>query len=195
MQKVHETVSCYFEQSCSTKYVILQSLFLYCMMNKSIVVHSFTSTIEERDDNMGDFPDIFPDNFVTEILPQKAEKVDRDVFRVIKSGIIDREGFISTYEEIKKGIIPPRKKLRMNDPKTYSTSCSIDYKEAKYVLSLIMRHHPAPVIAKGITSGSCGPSQETAEREGAQAGSHVDWWVYKDSEPQKFFHKVENDEE
>lgn len=68
------------------------------------------------------FPDIFPDNFTTEILPKEAENRDRDVYRIIKSGIIDREGFISTYEEIERGIIPRRKRLKLDDPKTYSTS-------------------------------------------------------------------------
>lgn len=111
----------------------------------------------------------------------------------MKSGTIDREGFISTYEEIQRGLIPPKKKLRWNRPEIYSTSCNMDYSEAQYALDMFMRHHPKAIIAKGQTEGSCGPSQLTSERE-ERTDTHVDWWVYQDSEPQNFFREVKKDE-
>ena len=56
-----------------------------------------------------------------------------------------------------------------------------------------MRHHPKAIIAKGQTEGSRGPSQLTSERE-ERTDTHVDWWVYQDSEPQNFFREVKKDE-
>ena len=80
------------------------------------------------------YPECFPGNFETEILPKGAKEESRPVYRVMKSGTIDREGFISTYEEIQRGLIPPKKKLRWNRPEIYSTSCNMDYSEAQYAL-------------------------------------------------------------
>mgnify|MGYP003097664552 FL=1 len=139
------------------------------------------------------YPECFPGNFETEILPKGAKEESRPVYRVMKSGTIDREGFISTYAEIQRGLIPPKKKLRWNRPEIYSTSCNMDYSEAQYTLDMFMRHHPKAIIAKGQTEGSCGPSQLTSERE-ERTDTHVDWWVYQDSEPQNFFREVKKDE-
>lgn len=136
------------------------------------------------------YPECFPENFETDILPKEARKDNKAVYRVMKYGKIDREGFISTYEEIARGLIPPKKKLDLNDPGTYSTSCNIEYAEAEYALSVFMRHHPKPIIARGETEGECGPSQLTSERETERSDTHVDWWIYEESEPQAFFSEV-----
>ena len=53
---------------------------------------------------------------------------------MIKNGILDRESFISTYEEIQRGLIPPKKRLNLKAPGTYSTSCNMQYSEAQYAL-------------------------------------------------------------
>ena len=50
-----------------------------------------------------------------------------------------------------------------------------------------------PKGAKGQTEGSCGPSQLTSERE-ERTDTHVEWWLYQDSEPQNFFREVKKDE-
>ena len=142
---------------------------------------------------MKKFPECFPDNFETSILPNGARKENRHVYRVIKSGKIDRDAFISTYEEIQRGLIPPKRKMNLNDPGLYSTSCNIEYTEAEYVLRLFMRHYPKPIIANGETEGECGPSQLTADREDVQ-GTHVDWWIYEESHPQRHFTEVVDDE-
>ena len=68
---------------------------------------------------MKEFPDCFPENFETEILPEDAREDNKDVYRVIKNGILDRESFISTYEEIQRGLIPPKKRLNLKAPGTY----------------------------------------------------------------------------
>ncbi len=122
---------------------------------------------------MGKYPECFPENFEEEILPKEAKEENKNVYRVIKSGKIDRNSFIGTFEEIKRGLIPKKKRINMNDPGLYSTSCNIDYSEAEYVLDLFIRHHPQPKIAKGVTHERCGPCQLTSERE-QRKDTHVD---------------------
>ena len=80
-----------------------------------------------------------------------------------KYGTINRDSFIGTYEEIQRGLIPPKKKMNLKDPGLYSTSCNIEYSEAEYALNMFMRHYPRPFIAKGETEATCGPCQLTAE--------------------------------
>lgn len=142
---------------------------------------------------LNEFPTCFPDNFEETILPKDAKCDNKSVYRVIKSGKIDRESFISTFEEIKRGLIPPRKTVKMDEPDIYSTSCFMDYSDAEYILKLIMRHYPQPFIAKGVTEGTCGPSQITAERKQVD-NSHVDWWIYENSYPQDYFEEAKNEE-
>ena len=97
----------------------------------------------------------------TDILPKDAKKENKSVYRVIKFGTIDRNGFIGTYEEIQRGLIPPKKRMNLDDPGLYSTSCNMKYSEAEYALNMFMRHYPKPFIAKGETEVSCGPCQLT----------------------------------
>lgn len=142
------------------------------------------------------YPKCFPLKFETEILPKEAKQENRTVYRVIKFGKLDRESFISSFEEMERGFIPHRKNLNLDDPGIYSTSCFMEYSEAQYILRLMMRHHPRPFIAKGETEGTCGPSQLTIEREKKHRGpqSHVDWWIYEKSTPQRYFEKDEKNE-
>ena len=136
------------------------------------------------------FPDCFPDNLASEILPVGAKNECLHVYRVIKYGRIDRQGFISTYEEMQAGLIPLKKRMNLNDPGLYSTSCNIDRSEAEYVLNIFMKHYPKPFIARGQTHASCGPCQLTSERESRQ-DTHVDWWIYRDAKPQNYFDECE----
>ena len=142
---------------------------------------------------MKKYPECFPENFETDILPKDAKKENKSVYRVIKFGTIDRNGFIGTYEEIQRGLIPPKKRMNLDDPGLYSTSCNMKYSEAEYALNMFMRHYPKPFIAKGETEGSCGPCQLTSERE-KRSDTHVDWWIYEDTEPQIYFSEVSNSE-
>lgn len=143
---------------------------------------------------MSKYPRCFPDNFEEKILPKGAKKEDKHVYRIIKYGTINRDSFISTYEEIQKGLIPmPKKGLNLADPGTYSTSCNIEYSEAEYILDVFMRHHPKAFIAEGETKAFCGPCQLTSERENRE-GTHVDWWIYDDAKPHEYFTEVIQDE-
>lgn len=81
---------------------------------------------------MRKYPECFPENFETDILSKGAKKENKSVYRVIKYGTINRDSFIGTYEEIQRGLIPPKKRMNLNDPGLYSTSCNIEYSEAEY---------------------------------------------------------------
>ncbi len=142
---------------------------------------------------MKKYPECFPENFETEILPKEAKEENKPVYRVIKYGAVNRESFISTYEEIQRGLIPPKKRMNLNDPGIYSTSCNMEFSEAEYVLNLFMRHHPKAFIAKGETEKTCGPCQLTSERE-ERTDTHVDWWIYNESSPQIYFKEVNANE-
>lgn len=142
---------------------------------------------------MSRYPECFPPNFETEILPKEAKKENKTVYRIIKSGTIDRDGFISTFEEIERELIPRNDRYDRTSPGLYSTSCHMKYADSEYILGLIMRHHPDPCIAKGITDGGCGPCQLTSERNKSK-DSHVDWWIYQDSTPERYFKKEEKNE-
>lgn len=142
---------------------------------------------------MKKYPTCFPENFETKILPKGAKKEKKVVYRIIKKGKITRDSFISTYEEIKKGLIPSKKNINLNDPELYSTSCNEKYEDAQYALDVFMRHYPTPFIAKGYTHPSCGPCQLTSERKKSN-GSHVDWWIYEESSPHEYFEEVKENE-
>lgn len=142
---------------------------------------------------MKKYPNCFPENFEADILPKAAKGENKTVYRVIKSGIIDRDSFIGTYEEIQRKLIPPKKKMNLLDPGLYSTSCNEDYADAEYALNIFMRHHPKAFVAIGETNEVCGPCQLTSERE-ERTDSHVDWWIYEETTPQVYFKEVKNNE-
>lgn len=144
---------------------------------------------------MGKYPDCFPDNFEEKILPKDAKFENKRVYRVIKNGIINKDSFISTFEEEQRGLRPRSKKgLDLLDPGYYSTSCQMEYSDADYLLNIFMRHNPKVFIAEGVTEMTCGPCQLTSERD-KRNDSHVDWWIYKEAEPQKYFKEVEKHDE
>ena len=43
----------------------------------------------------------------------------------------------------------------------------------------------AQLIAKGTTEPECGPCKKEYN------SSHIDWWIYKDKSPEKYFKVVE----
>lgn len=143
------------------------------------------------------FPQCFPPNFESEILPAGADFRGRVVYRVMKYGKIDRNSFLGTYQEIVEGLMPPpRKPLDMNDPGTYSTSCYEKRSDLEYFLKVTMRREPAAFIAKGITCGECGPSQLSSDRKTNthKDSSHVDWWIYESASPELYFKEDKTNE-
>lgn len=136
------------------------------------------------------FPDCFPPNFKSEILPKDAREESKIVYRVMKEGQINRDAFLSTCEEVLRGKRPPSPKDNSDDPGYYSTSCCLNPGELKYFLKLSMKREPTAFIPKGRTAPECGLCQQTSERlPNFQNQSHIDWWVYQNSNPQDYFFK------
>lgn len=136
------------------------------------------------------FPSCFPKNFESEILPiTEVDSTELEVYRVIKSGEINREAFLSTWEERTEFDV-----LDESDPSTYCTSCNLSLSEIKRLKARIMRFHPRPIIAKGTTVLCCGPSQKTKDRTGKKT-RHVDWWVYEKAKPELHFTEVREETE
>ena len=145
------------------------------------------------DSNTGKFPSCFPKDFVTEILPQDASFENRVVYRIIKNGIINRDSFLSSFEEDAKNNIVRKIALDLMNPSTYSTSCFDNKSKARKMLKFFMKRNPAAFLAKGITAIECGPSQVTFCRTNDKNDkAHIDWWIYDDSKPHVFFEKAED---
>lgn len=133
-----------------------------------------------------EFPDCFPQDFKERILPEEAKPEEREVYRVCKWGVIDDRTFLSTFEEIEQKLIPPKKR-NIDDPGLYSTSCNMEREEAEQFLAICNQYHPEGIIIKGNTIPSEGVSQLTRERNPRDKSTHVDWWIYKDARPHKYF--------
>lgn len=134
------------------------------------------------------FPECFPDNFVGELKKIETEEKVLNVFRVSKNGKNDRAAFKSTYEEYIAGEITDKDL----DPKdfliNYSTSCNYKKGRIRGILKMCMKRNPKALILEGSAIHECGPSQITKKRIPERRNDgHVDWWLYKDSNPQDFF--------
>ena len=145
-----------------------------------------------------EFPDCFPSNFTKDILPQNLPDLQLEVFRVCTTGEICKETFLSTYESVCLGLIPKRwnwdKAIRK--PITYSVSVGDSLEDMVNTLKCLTDYHPKAFIIQGMASSELGPLQKTVDREPAfKHKSHIDWWLYKDSDPSPMFVKVAVSEE
>lgn len=147
---------------------------------------------------MGKYPDCFPSDFESRILPKEAKCECISVYRIAADGVNNRDAFKGSYEKDVDRGIPEDYWLKHDesDPGLYSTSCFEDIKDARRILKMIMRHNPAAIILKGTTDYCCGLCQRTRDRKklGCRK-SHVDWWVYKNSAPQNFFKEETREDE
>lgn len=129
---------------------------------------------------MPGFPDCFPADFESEILPKDVEYKAYSVYRILKQGILNREAFIGSFEEF------PERFVRSRKAGSYSTSCYQDYAEIYNLLEFTFRDkHPEAILAFGTTEPICGPCKKSES-----GSSHVDWWIFKDSHPEVFFEEV-----
>lgn len=133
------------------------------------------------------FPDCFPPNF-EKMLPYGACEYEINVYRVCRLGIIDKKAFLSNYELYLQEEYELRDIKDLADVGIYSTSCYEKKGEINNFLKCIRKYHDRPIVAKGTTKSICGITQRTRERTGKK-NSHVDWWLYKNSNPEKFFYK------
>ena len=148
---------------------------------------------------MRKFPDCYPKNFESEILPIGAKEQEIEVYRVAKTGKIDESTFWSTFLENLNRVgfdtsryIPKEP----GDPPEYSTSFYGKYKSAASICKVLTKNHPSSIIIKGKTEPEYGPSQCTEERTGKKdKKKHVDWWLYDKAFPQSFVEVREQEEQ
>ena len=134
------------------------------------------------------YPACFPPNFETDILPQSIPEITLFVYRICTNGIINKESFLSTYEEVvsNRRPVPLNWGDILNNPSTYSTSCDTELKPIKNILKCLKRYYPKPIIAEGTATFEYGPLQCTRERTGEKT-THVDWWIFADGDPSSCF--------
>lgn len=137
-----------------------------------------------------EFPDCFPPNFATEILPQNLPDLQLEVYRVCTTDTICKKAFLSTYESVVLELIPRPYDWdkRLKKPITYSVSCGDSLKDMLDTLKCLTDHHPAAFVIQGIATSELGPLQKTVDRQpNIKNKSHVDWWLYKASDPSPRF--------
>lgn len=136
---------------------------------------------------------VFPNFFRNIELPKGAKLQELKVYRFCFYGEINRDAFRGSYEDciIKKVISNKKIDENSKDPGHYSTSCFEDIKDIRKMKKLFTKHHPETIVAKGITNKECGPCQRTSERIPKRKDSHVDWWIYENSNPEDYFEKIE----
>lgn len=130
------------------------------------------------------YPECFPQNFESEILPEGIQDITLFVYRICTNGIINKDAFLSTFEEVQleRKPKPMRWNKKLKDPSTYSTSCNTSLASIKNVLKCLKAYYPVPIIAQGTATFRYGPLQCTSERTGEET-THVDWWLYADADP------------
>lgn len=137
----------------------------------------------------------FPSYFENFEMPEWAREQELLVYRACATGKVDKLSFLNSYEEngfqISAGGNP-------DDPQEYSLSTYTRFKDVKRFMKLDSRFGVPFVIAKGITKPIHGISLATKEWKTKLGikykGSHVDWWLYEDSEPWNEFEEVKEDE-
>ena len=142
------------------------------------------------------YPDCFPPNIEELIVADGAGENRFRYYRVSRSGKIDRDAFLSSYEEriirdqnIHDRDVEKMDQITQKDIGLYSTSGFESRSRANNVLNLLRRHSDGPVLIVGETEPICGLSMKTKDSKSGRKSkrSHIDWWIYKDAQPELFF--------
>lgn len=129
----------------------------------------------------------FPSNFPCELLfRENAKEESIDVFRICRTGYVEEASFLPTYMDE----ISNTKEYDPTDIGNYSMSTYHKLSDAKKRFKFIRGKNPPAILAIGYTAPECGPCQRTKERTGTSS-SHVDWWIYKDAKPHRFFQQFD----
>lgn len=143
-----------------------------------------------------EFPACFPADFEEKYLPAGLPEQEVDVFRVCTNGTINKETFLSTFEEVHIGKKPVpwrwKKENYTMRPGDFSVSCNDTKENAAHALKCLVGFHPKAFLIHGTASSRYGPLQRTVDREPDYPDeSHFDWWLYGDSDPSAAFKRVE----
>lgn len=137
----------------------------------------------------------FPSYFNNFEMPKWAREQELEVYRACATGKVDRESFLNSYEENGNKINQGGK---ADDPQEYSLSSYTKFRDVKRFMTMTSSYGVPFVIAKGVTNPQYGICLETKEWKRylneKYKGSHVDWWLYEDSEPFKGFEVIESED-
>lgn len=143
---------------------------------------------------MGAFPDCFPGDFASTLLPEEAGYEAHFGYRIAKYGRECPVSYFSTQEERiidGKGLGPGEK------AEEFSTSLFDKPEYPEYILSLVMRddRRPRACLVSGYTVPECGPSligreKSLKTRSGPVRCRHISWWVYEDARPWEYFEEA-----
>lgn len=137
------------------------------------------------------FPSYYKSQELERIL-EVDEGFEFDVYRVCKNGEINKESFMPWIEEFSP--IEIDKTDIDNTINCYSVSTFENFNEIKRTLKMLKRRHPKAKIAYGKTVRCCGLSAHTKSYiPQKKKTSHIDWWVFKNAEPHKYFNEMESD--
>lgn len=153
------------------------------------------------------FPNNYPDNLLELIINDGAQEQNFEVYRVCRNGLVNRDAFNSTFQE------KPNRKRRISsvvvnrdailnsneviDIGEYSTSVFENLKPAKRIITSMSKYTPEQIVAKGTTNPACGLSMRTEESKSKRncTKSHIDWWIYENSNPEDYFEEIDYREE
>ncbi len=131
----------------------------------------------------------FPSYFSNFKLPEGAKEQKIKVFRACRTQRVDKGSFLPSFEE---NNFKYYKRDDPSDPGLYSLSTYEKPKDVKRFANTNNKFRPPYKIAKGFTEPTCGPSQRTRERKPKSKTSHVDWWIYENAKPHKYFELIGN---
>lgn len=134
----------------------------------------------------------FPDYFENFVMPENAGEYTLTVYRACVTRKVEKESFLSTYEENGYKVSDGKEK---NDPGEYSLSTYESPKDVKR-FNIIRPNRPRCEIAIGTTvakHGICLRDKDYIPEK--KKSSHVHWWLYEGAEPHKEFRLIENFEE
>lgn len=144
--------------------------------------------IEDNNAVESELKRIFPEYFSKFSLPEGAHEERILVYRACKTNKCDKKSFTPTYEEQGCQV---RDCDDPTDPSLYSLSTYEKPRDVKRFAITNSDIREPIKIAMGYTEPSCGLVQRTRERTGRRT-SHVDWWLYVDAEPYKYFEIIED---
>lgn len=149
------------------------------------------------------FPDAYPDDLYSRIIEDGADKnTFVDVYRVSDCSIINRDAFLSSAIEmaVRKGVVNRDAYFAELDKADgidmFSTSFFEKQKDAKRILGLKKKYNDSPILMRGNIVPELGLSirtrdSKTRDISKRSKNSHIDWWLYKDSDPSYLFNKEE----
>lgn len=134
----------------------------------------------------------FPDYFCNFELPTDLDEDEFVVYRACITGVADEQSFLNSYEEAGRRVPESER----HNPSAYSLSVYKKPKEIARFVSNDRRMKYPWNIATGKTNPIHGVHKETKYRLGRDGRkrktSHVDWWLYEDSQPWIDFTVIDN---